>query len=111
MQLKSEEISKIIKDKIKNYSNKTEQKETGYVIEVGDGIAKVSGLDNCMSNELVEFESGETAMALNLEENIVSLVILGSDASIREGDVVKRTGRVVSVPVGEALLGRVVNAL
>lgn len=77
----------------------------------GDGIAKVSGLDNCMSNELVEFESGETAMALNLEENIVSLVILGSDASIREGDVVKRTGRVVSVPVGEALLGRVVNAL
>ena len=111
MQLKSEEISKIIKDKIKNYSNKTEQKETGYVIEVGDGIAKVSGLDNCMSNELVEFESGETAMALNLEENIVSIVILGSDASIREGDVVKRTGRVVSVPVGEALLGRVVNAL
>jgi len=111
MQLKSEEISKIIKDKIKNYSNKTEQKETGYVIEVGDGIAKVSGLDNCMSNELVEFESGETAMALNLEENIVSLVILGSDASIREGDVVKRTGRVVSVPVGDALLGRVVNAL
>ena len=111
MQLKSEEISKIIKDKIKNYSNKTEQKETGYVIEVGDGIAKVSGLDNCMSNELVEFESGETAMALNLEENIVSLVILGSDASIREGDVVKRTGRVVSVPVGEGLLGRVVNAL
>ena len=111
MQLNSEEISKIIKDKIKNYSNKTEQKETGYVIEVGDGIAKVSGLDNCMSNELVEFESGETAMALNLEENIVSLVILGSDASIREGDVVKRTGRVVSVPVGEALLGRVVNAL
>lgn len=111
MQLKSDEISKIIKEKIKNYSNKTEQKETGYVIEVGDGIAKVSGLDNCMSNELVEFESGETAMALNLEENIVSLVILGSDASIREGDSVKRTGRVVSVPVGEALLGRVVNAL
>ena len=111
MQLKSEEISKIIKDRIKNYSNKTEQKETGYVIEVGDGIAKVKGLDNCMSNELVEFSNGTYAMALNLEENIVSLVMLGSDAEIREGDIVKRTGEVVSVPVGEQLIGRVVNAL
>ena len=111
MQLKSDEISKIIKDQIKNYSNKTEQKETGYVVEVGDGIAKVKGLENCMSNELVEFSGGEMAMALNLEENLVSLVILGSDSQIREGDVVKRTGKVVSVPVGEALIGRVVNAL
>ncbi len=111
MQLRSDEISKIIKDQIKNYSNKTEQKETGYVIEVGDGIAKVKGLDNCMSNELVEFSNGEVAMALNLEENIVSLVILGSDKGIREGDIVKRTGKVVSVPVGEALIGRVVDAL
>ena len=111
MQLKSEEISKIIKDQIKNYSNRIEQKETGYVIEVGDGIAKAGGLDNCMISELVEFENGEMAMALNLEENLVSLVILGSDAEIREGDVVKRTGKVVSVPVGEALIGRVVNAL
>ena len=111
MQLKSDEISKIIKDQIKNYSNKTEQKETGYVVEVGDGIAKVKGLDNCMSNELVEFSGGEMAMALNLEENLVSLVILGSDSQIREGDVVKRTGKVVSVPVGEKLIGRVVNAL
>ncbi|MDO4744815.1 MAG: F0F1 ATP synthase subunit alpha, partial [Clostridia bacterium] len=111
MQLKSDEISKIIKDQIKNYSNKTEQKETGYVVEVGDGIAKVKGLDNCMSNELVEFSNGEVAMALNLEENLVSLVILGSDSSIREGDIVKRTGKVVSVPVGEELIGRVVNAL
>ena len=89
MQLKSDEISKIIKDQIKNFANKIEQKETGYVIEVGDGIAKVKGLDNCMSNELVEFENGEVAMALNLEENLVSLVILGSDAEIREGDIVK----------------------
>ena len=111
MQLKSDEISKIIKDQIKNYSNKTEQKETGYVVEVGDGIAKARGLDNCMSNELVEFSGGEMAMALNLEESIVSLVILGSDSQIREGDVVKRTGKVVSVPVGEELIGRVVNAL
>jgi len=111
MQLKSEEISKIIKDQIKNYSNRTEQKETGYVIEVGDGIAKAGGLTNCMSNELVEFSNGELAMALNLEEDYVSLVILGSDKEIREGDIVKRTGNVVSVPVGEALIGRVVNAL
>ena len=87
MQLKSDEISKIIKDQIKNYSNKIEQKETGYVVEVGDGIAKVKGLDNCMSNELVEFSNGEVAMALNLEENLVSLVILGTDAGIREGDI------------------------
>lgn len=111
MQLKSDEISKIIKDQIKNYSNKTEHKETGYVVEVGDGIAKVKGLENCMSNELVEFQNGEVAMALNLEENLVSLVILGSDSQIREGDIVRRTCTVVSVPVGEALIGRVVNAL
>ncbi len=111
MQLKSDEISKIIKDQIKNYSNKTQMKETGYVVEVGDGIAKVKGLDNCMSNELVEFSNGELAMALNLEESLVSLVILGSDALIREGDVVKRTGNVVSVPVGDEMIGRVVNAL
>ncbi len=111
MQLKSDEISKVIKDRIKNYSNKVEQAETGYVIEVGDGIAKVHGLDNCMSNELVEFANGEKAMALNLEETVVSLVILGDDSGIREGDIVKRTGKVVSVPVGEALIGRVVNAL
>ncbi len=111
MQLKPDEISKVIKDRIKNYSNKLQETETGYVVEVGDGIAKVHGLDNCMANELVEFENGEKAMALNLEEDIVSLVILGSDAGIREGSVVKRTGKVVSVPVGEALIGRVVNAL
>jgi len=111
MQLKAEEISKIIIDQIKNYENKIEQKETGSVIEVGDGIAKVHGLDNCMANELLEFANGEYGMALNLEESVVSVVILGTDAGIREGDVVKRTGRVVEVPVGEALIGRVVNAL
>ncbi len=111
MQLKSEEISKIIIDQIKNYENKIEQKETGSVIEVGDGIAKVHGLDNCMANELLEFANGEYGMALNLEESFVSVVILGTDAGIREGDVVKRTGRVVEVPVGEALIGRVVDAL
>lgn len=111
MQLKSAEISKILKEQIKNYENKIEQKETGSVIEVGDGIAKVYGLENCMANELLEFANGEAGMALNLEEDFVSVVILGSDDEIKEGDVVKRTGRVVSVPVGEALIGRVVNAL
>jgi len=111
MQLKADEISKIIKDQIKNYSNKTECAETGFVIEVGDGIAKVHGLENCMSNELLEFANGEYGMALNLEENAVSVVILGSDNGIREGDVIKRTKKVVSVPVGENLIGRVVNAL
>lgn len=111
MQHKPEEISLIIKNQIKTYNNKTELNETGYVIQVGDGISKVHGLDNCMSQELVEFPNGEYGMALNLEEQHVSVVMLGSDIDIKEGDVVKRTGRVVSVPVGEALIGRIVNAL
>ena len=111
MQLKPEDISKIIKAQIKNYENKIETAETGTVILVGDGIARAHGLDNCMANELVEFSNGEYGMALNLEENSVAIVILGSDAGIKEGDTVKRTGKVVSVPVGEAMIGRVVNAL
>ncbi len=111
MHLKPEEISKIIKDQIKTYSNKVNQSETGYVIQIGDGISKVHGLDKCMANELLEFSNGEYGMALNLEEGFVSVVMLGTDDGIREGDVVKRTGKVVSVPVGEELIGRVVNAL
>ena len=111
MQLKPEEISKIIKAQIKHYENKIESSETGSVILVGDGIARACGLDKCMAGELVEFENGEYGMALNLEENSVSIVLLGSDVGIREGSTVKRTGRVVSVPVGEALIGRVVNSL
>ncbi len=111
MQLKSEDISKIIKDRIKNYENTIKQDETGYVIYIGDGIARVSGLDNCMSNELLLFSNGQYGMALNLEESFVSAVMLGSDDGIREGDTVKRTGQVVSVPVGDGLIGRVVNAL
>ncbi len=111
MQLKSEDISKIIKDRIKNYENTIKQDETGYVIYIGDGIARVSGLDNCMSNELLLFSNGQYGMALNLEESFVSAVMLGSDDGIREGDTVKRTGQVVSVPVGDGLVGRVVNAL
>ncbi|MDY2862127.1 MAG: F0F1 ATP synthase subunit alpha [Oscillospiraceae bacterium] len=111
MQLKPEDISKIIKEQIKNYDSKIEQSETGTVIQVGDGIAKAYGLDNCMANELIQFPNGEMGMAMNLEENSVSLVILGDDSEIKEGDIVKRTGRVVSVPVGENFIGRVVNSL
>ena len=111
MELRPEEITKIIRQQIKNYENKLETSETGVVILVGDGIARASGLDKCMAGELIEFPNGSYGMAQNLEENTVSIVILGSDNGIKEGDIVKRTGRVVSVPVGEALIGRVVNAL
>ncbi len=111
MELRPEEITKIIRSQIKNYEAKLEQSETGVVILVGDGIAKVSGLDNCMAGELIEMSNGSYGMAQNLEENTVSLVILGNDQGIKEGDTVKRTGRVVSVPVGAGLIGRVVNAL
>ena len=110
MQLKPEEITKIIRNQIKNYEAKLESSETGVVIVVGDGIARVSGLTKCMAGELVEFPNGEYGMAQNLEEETV-VVVLGDDAGIKEGDVVKRTGRVVSVPVGPGLIGRVVNAL
>ena len=111
MNLIIDDISKIIKDQIKNYASQTQQDEIGYVIQVGDGIAKVHGLDKCKSNELLRFENGSFGMALNLEESCVSVVMLGTDVGIREGGLVKRTGRVVSVPVGEALIGRVVDAL
>ena len=111
MQLKPEKISKIIKAQIKHYENSIQQSETGTVILVGDGIARATGLEECMSGELVQFSNGEYGMAQNLEENSVSIVMLGSDVGIKEGSVVKRTGKVVSVPVGEAMIGRVVNAL
>ena len=111
MQLKPEEISKIIRAQIKHYENVIEQSEVGTVILVGDGIARASGLEKCMAGELLQFDNGEYGMAQNLEENTVSIVLLGSDVGIKEGSTVKRTGKVVSVPVGEALIGRVVNAL
>ena len=111
MELRPEEITKIIRNQIKNYETKMEVSETGVVILVGDGIAKASGLEKCMSGELVEFPDGSFGMAQNLEEDTVSIVILGSDQGIKEGDIVKRTGKVVSVPVGKGLIGRVVNAL
>ena len=111
MQLKPEEISKVIRSQIKYYENRIQQNETGTVLMVGDGIARASGLVNCMAGELLEFEDGSFGMAQNLEENSVSIVLFGSDENIGEGQTVKRTGKVVSVPVGEAMIGRVVNAL
>ena len=111
MELRPEEITKIIRAQIKNYESRLEESETGVVILVGDGIAKVSGLSNCMAGELLEFPGDVFGMAQNLEEDTVSVVVLGSDGGIKEGDTVKRTGKVVSVPVGKDLIGRVVNAL
>ena len=111
MQLKPEEISKVIRSQIKYYDNAIKQNETGTVLMVGDGIARASGLINCMAGELLEFEDGSFGMAQNLEENSVSIVLFGDDSGIGEGQTVKRTGKVVSVPVGEAMIGRVVNAI
>lgn len=111
MQLKPEEISKVIRSQIKYYENSIQQNETGTILMVGDGIARASGLVNCMAGELLEFEDGSYGMAQNLEENSVSIVLFGSDENIGEGQTVKRTGKVVSVPVGDAMIGRVVDAL
>ncbi len=111
MQLRAEEISEIIKKQIASYDKTVDVMETGSVLTVGDGIARIYGLEKAMAGELVEFEGGLMGMVLNLEEDNVGVSILGSDRTIREGDTVKRTGRIFDVPVGEALLGRVVNAL
>ncbi|MBR6924489.1 MAG: F0F1 ATP synthase subunit alpha [Oscillospiraceae bacterium] len=111
MNLRPDEITGIIKEQVKNYRNKIELTDVGTVVTVGDGIANIHGLDNCMSNELLEFEGEVYGMALNLERDFVGAVMLGSDAGVKEGSTVKRTGRIVSVPVGDDMLGRVVNAL
>lgn len=111
MELKPQEISSLIKKQIESYKGAVVQNDTGTVVTVGDGIARVYGLENCMSNELIQFNDDVYGMALNLEQDFVGAVLLGSDENIKEGDPVKRTGKIVSVPVGEALLGRVVNAL
>ena len=111
MSVRPEEISNIIKEQIKNYKSRLEMKETGTVILVGDGIARVYGLRDCMSSELLEFEDGSFGMAQNLEDETVSVALLSNDNNVREGSKVRRTGKVLSVPVGEALLGRVVDAL
>ena len=111
MNLRPDEISGLIKEQIKNYSNQTDISDFGRVMQVGDGIAHIYGLSKCMSGELLEFPGGVYGMALNLEGDNVGAVILGSDREIGEGDIVKPTGTVVDVPVGEALIGRVVNPL
>lgn len=111
MELRPEEISSIIKEQIKRYENKIELVDVGTVIQVGDGIARLHGLEGCMAGELIEFPGDVFGMALNLEEDNIGCVLLGSDKDIKEGDTVKRTGRIVEVPVGDALIGRVVNSL
>ena len=111
MAMNPEEITSIIKERISNFQTRLQVDEVGTVLTVGDGIARVFGLKNVMAGELVEFPSGTTGMVLNLETNNVGIAILGEDPSIKEGTSVKRTERIVSVPVGDALLGRVVNAI
>lgn len=111
MQIKAEEISKIIEDQIQNYEQRVEMSETGTVLYVGDGIARVYGVQNAMSMELLEFPGGVMGMVLNLEEDNVGVALLGSDVGIKEGDPVKRTGKIFSVPVGDKVMGRVLNPL
>ena len=111
MNLRPEEISSVIKEQIKNYKGKLDVSDFGTVIQVGDGIARVYGLEHCMAGELLQFGEDTYGMAQNLEEDNVGVVILGSDREIKEGDIVRPTGAVVEVPVGEELIGRVVNAL
>ena len=111
MNLRPEEISSVIKEQIERYSSKLEVAEVGTVIQVADGIARIHGLENAMQGELLEFPGEVYGMVLNLEEDNVGAVLLGSQRNIREGDMVKTTGRVVEVPVGDAMTGRVVNAL
>jgi F-type H+-transporting ATPase subunit alpha len=111
MEIKVEEISEAIRKQITEFEKKVDVSEIGTVLSVGDGIARVYGLENCMASELLEFPNGVFGMALNLEEDVVGAVLFGEDTLIKEGDIVKRTGRIMEVPVGEALLGRVVNAI
>ncbi|MBS5144397.1 MAG: F0F1 ATP synthase subunit alpha [Butyricicoccus pullicaecorum] len=111
MDLRPDEISTIIKQQITNYQSQIKLENVGTVVSVGDGICHIHGLEDCMSGEMLEFDGGVYGMAQNLEEDLVGAVLLGSDQNIREGDTVKRTGRIVEVPVGEAMLGRVVDAL
>ena len=111
MEIRAAEISKVIKDQIANFGTEAQVSEVGSVLSVGDGIARIHGLDKVQAGEMVEFSNGVKGMALNLEADNVGVVIFGSDAEIKEGDVVKRTGTIVDVPVGKGLLGRVVDGL
>src|ERR687890_1499296 len=111
MNIKADEISKIIRDQIGNYAVDVDVAEVGTVVSIGDGIARVHGVERAMAGEMLEFPHGVYGIALNLEEDSVGAVLLGEYTQIKEGDPVKRTGRIISVPVGDAMLGRVVNAL
>ncbi len=111
MQIKAEEISELIKRQIAEFEKGVDVMEVGTVITVGDGIAKVYGLEKCMQGELLEFPNSVMGMALNLEEDNVGAVLFGDDTLIKEGDIVKRTGRIMEVPVGEAVIGRVVDGI
>src|SRR5579884_3155932 len=110
-QIRADEISRVLREEIENYEGTVNVSETGSVISVGDGIARVYGLENVMAGELIEFPGGVSGIALNLEETEVGAVLLGEYSNIKEGDEVRRTGRIMSVPVGEAMIGRVVDAL
>src|SRR5271166_5525960 len=110
-QIRADEIARVLRGEIENYDKAVNVSETGSVISVGDGIARVYGLERVMAGEMVEFPHGVTGLALNLEEEQVGTVLLGEYQEIKEGDEVRRTGKIMSVPVGEALVGRVVNAL
>ena len=109
MQIKADEISKIIEEEIQNYDQRVEMSETGTVLYIGDGIARVYGVQNAMAMELLEFPGGVMGMVLNLEEDNVGVALLGPDTGIKEGDTVKRTGKIFSVPVGDKVTGRVLN--
>src|SRR5882724_2571108 len=110
-QIRADEITKILRQEIENYDRAIDVSEVGSVISLGDGIARIHGLEKVMAGELIEFPHNVSGIAMNLEEDQVGAVLLGEFAEIKEGDEVKRTGRIMSVPVGEALIGRVVNAL
>src|ERR1700750_1779123 len=110
-QIKADEITKLIRDQIENYESKVSVDEVGTIISLGDGIARIHGLDKVMAGELLDFPNGLAGLAMNLDEDQVGAVLLGDYTKISEGDTVKRTGKIMSVPVGDAMIGRVVNAL
>src|SRR5437764_4866522 len=110
-QIRADEITRVLRDEIENYDSAVSVTETGFVISVGDGIARIHGLETVMAGELIEFTHGVSGIALNLEEDQVGAVLLGDYTELKEGDEVRRTGRIMSIPVGEAMIGRVVDAL
>ncbi|MBN2125595.1 MAG: F0F1 ATP synthase subunit alpha, partial [Deltaproteobacteria bacterium] len=111
MEIRAEEISQVIRGQIKDYERKVEMSETGTVLSVGDGVARVYGVENAMAMEMLEFPGGVFGLCLNLEEDNVGVAIMGDDTKIKEGDVVKRTGRIAEIPVGDEVLGRVIDAV